>query len=53
MGVWVGGWMDGWMGVKVVLRIAYSKKDNNVQLKCTMTRVISVFIVRLLFFVVL
>jgi hypothetical protein len=21
---WVDGWMDGWVGVKAVLRIAYS-----------------------------
>ena len=26
---WVmGGWMDGWMGVKAVLRIAYSNQKN-------------------------
>jgi hypothetical protein len=23
---WVGGWVDGWVGVKAVLRIAYSNK---------------------------
>jgi hypothetical protein len=23
---WVGGWVDGWMGVKAVLRIAYSNQ---------------------------
>ena len=22
---WVNGWVDGWMGVKAVLRIAYTK----------------------------
>jgi hypothetical protein len=31
MGGWVDGWVDGWVGVKAVLRIAYSnqKKLNN------------------------
>jgi hypothetical protein len=23
---WMGGWMDGWVGVKAVLRIAYSNQ---------------------------
>jgi hypothetical protein len=23
---WMGGWVDGWMGVKAVLRIAYSNQ---------------------------
>jgi hypothetical protein len=23
----MGGWMDGWMGVKAVLRIAYSNQQ--------------------------
>jgi hypothetical protein len=23
---WVDGWMDGWVGVKAVLRIAYSNQ---------------------------
>jgi hypothetical protein len=26
MGGWVDGWMDGWVGVKAVLRIAYSNQ---------------------------
>ena len=24
LGGWVGGWTNGWMGVKAVLKIAYS-----------------------------
>jgi hypothetical protein len=26
LGGWVGGWVDGWVGVKAVLRIAYSNQ---------------------------
>jgi hypothetical protein len=26
LGGWVDGWIDGWMGVKAVLRIAYSNQ---------------------------
>ena len=26
VGGWVDGWMDGWVGVKAVLRIAYSNQ---------------------------
>jgi hypothetical protein len=26
MGGWMDGWVDGWMGVKTVLRIAYSNQ---------------------------
>jgi hypothetical protein len=26
MGGWMDGWMDGWVGVKAVLRIAYSNQ---------------------------
>jgi hypothetical protein len=26
MGGWVDGWVDGWVGVKAVLRIAYSNQ---------------------------
>jgi hypothetical protein len=25
---WMDGWMDGWVGVKAVLRIAYSNQKN-------------------------
>jgi hypothetical protein len=25
---WMGGWMDGWVGVKAVLRIAYSNQQD-------------------------
>ena len=28
MGGWMCGWIDGWMGVKAVLRIAYSNKKS-------------------------
>jgi hypothetical protein len=27
MGGWVDGWVDGWVGVKAVLRIAYSNQQ--------------------------
>jgi hypothetical protein len=26
LGGWVDGWVDGWVGVKAVLRIAYSNQ---------------------------
>jgi hypothetical protein len=26
VGGWMGGWLDGWVGVKAVLRIAYSNQ---------------------------
>jgi hypothetical protein len=26
VGGWVDGWMDGWVGVKAILRIAYSNQ---------------------------
>jgi hypothetical protein len=26
MGGWMDGWVDGWVGVKAVLRIAYSNQ---------------------------
>jgi hypothetical protein len=32
MGGWMGGWVDGWMGVKAVLRIAYSNQKNKLKL---------------------
>jgi hypothetical protein len=25
----MGGWMDGWVGVKAILRIAYSNQKTN------------------------
>jgi hypothetical protein len=28
------GWVDGWMGVKAVLRIAYSNQQNNHLVHC-------------------
>jgi hypothetical protein len=28
MGGWMGGWVDGWVGVKAVLRIAYSNQKS-------------------------
>jgi hypothetical protein len=28
---WVDGWMDGWVGVKAVIRIAYSNQKQNKQ----------------------
>jgi hypothetical protein len=27
---WMVGWVDGWVGVKAVLRIAYSNQKHNV-----------------------
>jgi hypothetical protein len=30
---WMGGWVDGWMGVKAVLRIAYSNQKSCSHLK--------------------
>jgi hypothetical protein len=29
VGGWMDGWVDGWVGVKAVLRIAYSNKKNS------------------------
>jgi hypothetical protein len=26
LGDWMGGWVDGWLGVKAILRIAYSNQ---------------------------
>jgi hypothetical protein len=33
MGGWMDGWVDGWVGVKAVLRIAYSNQKWQAELE--------------------
>jgi hypothetical protein len=35
---WMGRWMDGWVGVKAVLRIAYSNQKFNKQKRISINK---------------